>query len=189
MTENEKQDINGLIAAMDGCWRDHQNTRAQTWGALTIVVSLAGGAIALDSKFGQIWSTAFSVLLVVVAAIIGIRLTWHHREYERRKFFHIMKCEEALGLRKLDEKGNSIGGLLHWPVKPEKQLRDLTWSDLLPWAKDPKTPSFIIQMHLAVIVLSILLAISRLWYGSDQVHQQQSQRESPSAVVQTKPAP
>lgn len=73
-----------------------------------------------------------------------------------------MQCEAELGLRKLDEQGNSTGGLLHWPENPEKQVRKLNWTDMLPLVKDPKTPGFIVQIYLYVMAFAVLLVWARL---------------------------
>jgi hypothetical protein len=55
------------------------------------------GLVTLDVQFHSVVTTLMGVL-VVLSAVSGILISLHHRGVERRKFAHILNCEEALGL-------------------------------------------------------------------------------------------
>ena len=135
-----------LEKGMELAWKDHHHARNQTWEALKIEALLAIALIGID--IGKVVSPAVpyigSVLLFLLS-ISGIMITLHHRDLERRKFRHIMHCEEALGLRKY------IDG-----VKPPSPI--YIWDIFLFWKSN--TILFIMRMHFTILVLSVLFFLS-----------------------------
>jgi hypothetical protein len=135
-----------LEKGMELAWEDHHHARNQTWEALKIEALLAIALIGID--ISKVISPAIpyigSVLLFLLS-ISGIMITLHHRELERRKFRHIMHCEEALGLRKY------IDG-----VKPPAPI--YIWDIFLFWKSN--TILFIMRMHFTILVLSVLFFLS-----------------------------
>jgi hypothetical protein len=72
-------------------------------------------------------------------------ITLHHRELERRKFRHIMHCEEALGLRKYID---GVG--MPAPI--------YIWDIFLFWKSN--TILFIMRMHFTILVIAVLFFLS-----------------------------
>ena len=133
---------------MELAWKDHHHARNQTWEALKIESLLAIALIGIDTT--KIFSLAIPYigsLLLFLLSISGIMITLHHRDLERRKFRHIMHCEEALGLRKY------IDG-----VKPPSPI--YIWDIFLFWKSN--TILFIMRMHFALIIISLLFFLSKI---------------------------
>jgi hypothetical protein len=99
MAENstEQPSEDSLRKAMELAWRDHHHARDQTWKTVQIVVGLGGGLLAIDIANKSIFFTIIAAIIVMLAAAVGVGITWNHRLLERRKFIHIMNCEERLG--------------------------------------------------------------------------------------------
>ena len=88
-----------LLKAMELAWRDHHHARDQTWKTVQMVAVLGAGLLTIDLQYRNLVATALAAALVVLAAAVGVGITWNHRKLERRKFIHLMNCEELLGLR------------------------------------------------------------------------------------------
>lgn len=86
--------------AMEMAWIDHHHARDQTWKTLQIVAVLAAGLLTIDFTYQKIIPTLCAAILVIISAGVGAGITWSHRKLERRKFIHIMNCEEFLGLHR-----------------------------------------------------------------------------------------
>jgi hypothetical protein len=91
-------DKDSVRKAMELAWQDHHHARDQTWKTLQIVAVLAAGLLTIDYTYQKTIPTLCAAILVIIAAAVGVGITWSHRKLERRKFIHIMNCEEYLGL-------------------------------------------------------------------------------------------
>jgi hypothetical protein len=153
-------------AAMDDAWRDHHHARDQTWRALQMEAVLGAGLVTVDAQFHNVAATACVGSLVVLAAISGVMISWHHRKLERRKFIHIMNCEDWLGLHRDDiipkaaaspktdtrpaiVKDGAVG------VPTKMKLRDI----ISPKAHN--TALFILRMHVAIMGFALIMIIVR----------------------------
>jgi len=137
-------ELESIRLAMDEAWRDHQHTREQTWKALQIEFALAAGTIgstwSLDSLVAQI----LGALFVLLVTLCGIQITLRHRNrVEVTKFRHIMNCEEALGLHS----ENLISGVkMPGPISIGLAFNPFRGN----------TSLFILRMHLAILVFTLL---------------------------------
>lgn len=89
-------------SAMELAWRDHHHARDQTWKAVQMVAALGAGFITVEIQFHNFIATLATGILVILTAYFAITITKNHRKLERRKFIHIMNCEEWLGLHRDD---------------------------------------------------------------------------------------
>ena len=87
-------------------------------------------------------------LLVVLATVSGILITVHHRRGQIRKFEHIDRLEEVLGLHQV--------GLLDDVHPPEK----FRWVHSLNPAKW-NTPLFILRMHFAMMIFTLIYVVAK----------------------------
>jgi hypothetical protein len=132
---------------LEMAWQDHHHARNQTWEALKLEALLAIALIGVDvSKAFSPSIPAIGSILLFLLAVSGMMITLHHRELERRKFRHIMHCEDALGLRKYIDQVN-----LPSP--------NYIWDTFLFWKSN--TILFIMRMHFAILVLSLVFLLSR----------------------------
>ena len=139
-----------LEAAVAAAWRDHHHARDQTWKALQLEALLAIALIGVDLKAteGTLKNIPIvgSVLLFLVT-ISGMMLALHHRDLERRKFRHIMHCEDALGLRPyIDDVG------LPSPI--------YIWDIFAFWKSN--SVLFIMRMHLVILIFSLWFIWTRI---------------------------
>lgn len=101
-TESKDPENESIRFAMSLAWKDHRHARDQTWRALSMVAVLGAGLAAVDIKYSNLIATTGAGVLVLMGAIFGLWITKNHRNLERRKFIHIMNCEEMLGLHRDD---------------------------------------------------------------------------------------
>ena len=137
-----------LEIGMQLAWQDHHHARNQTWEALKLEALLAIALIGIDVS--RIVSPAIPYIgsaLLFLLTISGLMITLHHRELERRKFRHIMHCEEALGLRKYID---GVG--MPAPI--------YIWDIFLFWKSN--TILFIMRMHFTILVIAVLFFLSSL---------------------------
>jgi hypothetical protein len=135
-----------LEIGMQLAWQDHHHARNQTWEALKLEALLAIALIGIDVS--RIVSPAIPYIgstLLFLLATSGLMITLHHRELERRKFRHIMHCEEALGLRKYID---GVG--MPAPI--------YIWDIFLFWKSN--TILFIMRMHFTILVIAVLFFLS-----------------------------
>ena len=135
-----------LEIGMQLAWQDHHHARNQTWEALKLEALLAIALIGID--ISRIVSPAIPYIgstLLFLLATSGLMITLHHRELERRKFRHIMHCEEALGLRKYID---GVG--MPAPI--------YIWDIFLFWKSN--TILFIMRMHFTILVIAVLFFLS-----------------------------
>jgi hypothetical protein len=149
---SKKADPESIRLAMDLAWRDHHHMREQTWRALQIEAVLVAGLIGIDWQIQNIYATFAAGLLVLIVAPFGIQITLRHRQGEIRKFTHITNCEEALGLHTDD--------LL--PRKTTQLPSSLRFIDAFR-PNVHNTSAFILRMHIAIILFSILYVVGRIF--------------------------
>jgi len=179
-----------IRAAMEDAWRDHHHARDQTWRVLQIEAALGAGLVTVDAQFHSIWATVFAGILVILAALSGMLISWHHRKLERRKFIHIINCEDQLGLHKwnlvpLKDRLQEYEQELHTGVDPadmekvaeiRRKMKLVTegavtvpckmrwWDVFNPWAQN--TAIFIMRMHVAILAFGALMIIIRCNKGN-----------------------
>lgn len=135
-----------LEVAMECAWRDHHHARNQTWKSLHVEAILTAALIginftSIDQKIHYL--PVIGSILIVFLSISGIMIATHHRELERRKFRHIMHCEDALGIRDYIDK-----------VKLPRSI--FIWEVFFIWKSN--TVLFIMRMHFIILIFAI-------WYG------------------------
>jgi hypothetical protein len=168
MVEKQKKPPSeeSIRKAMELAWRDHHHARDQTWKTVQIVAILGAGLLTIDFKYENFVATVCAAILVIIAAAFGALITWNHRKLERRKFIHLMNCEEVLGLHRDDliplHPGNdSIKSkdllVQDSAVKVPEKFRLL---DIVNPFKQ-NTALFILRMHLAIMIFAILIVALR----------------------------
>jgi hypothetical protein len=130
-------------------WQDHIQTRIQTWKSLEIEALLVIGLVGADIKFDDLAVLLVLGLIIVLASLSGIQITKHHRVGQIRKFTHIDRLEETLGLHRT--------GLLDNVHPPSKFM----WVDVVNPVK-VNTPLFILRMHLAILIFTIVYVVARI---------------------------
>ncbi len=170
---------------MQAAWKDHHHARDQTWKTLQMEAVLAAGLVTVDAKFGIPLATIVTALLVIIASLAGVMITLRHRELEQRKFIHIMNCEEELGLHRIDIlplKREAIEELGIEEDHYEKRnvrvpnddviktsavgiLDKINFVDVFFFWK-ANTSLFILRMHLAIALFSLVLMIVRIYTGA-----------------------
>jgi hypothetical protein len=151
---------------MELAWKDHHHARDQTWRAIQMVALLCIGLVTVEFKYSSLIATSIAGGLTVAGAIFAILITRNHRKLERRKFIHIMNCEEWLGLHRDD--------LI--PVNKDSEF-NLNKNELLEEGsvdipkkyclcdvlnlKKHNTSLFIVRMLVAFIIFAALLIVLR----------------------------
>lgn len=137
-----------LELGMELAWQDHHHARNQTWEALKIEALLAVALIGIDvSKIINSSIPYIGSILLFLLSISGIMITLHHRELERRKFRHLMHCEDALGLRKYIDSVKLPSPIYIWDI-------------FFFWRSN--TILFIMRMHFAILLISLLFFLSNV---------------------------
>jgi len=148
---NGEPEQESIRLAMNQAWQDHHHTRDQTWKALQAELVICAGVIGINWQIQSFWLTVLSGILLFIVTLCGIQITLRHRnKVELRKFTHIMNCEEALGLHRKD--------LICDVKKPDPIF---FWDAFRP--KKGNTALFILRMHIAIWVFSILFIVWRIY--------------------------
>lgn len=148
MRQQADPDKETLRRALDVEWQDHFQTRRQTWRTLEVAALLLVGFIFADLRLKDVWFVTILGALAAGVSLAGIAVSLHHRKTQVRKFTHIDRLEEALGLHK--------PGLLD-DVHPPSRLG---WRDCL----DPRrmnTPLFVLRAHAAIFVFVAVYVVVR----------------------------
>mgnify|MGYP006293646525 CR=1 FL=1 len=133
-------------------WQGHEQTRAQIWKTPGIQALLIVGLDGGDIKFANIWVVVVLGTVMLISGIAGILITRHHGIGQIRKFRHILRIDEQLGLHK--------PGLLDDVGLPT----EFRWFHIIePWQTN--TPLFILRMHVAITVFVVIYIIVRA-YGA-----------------------
>ena len=151
---------------MELAWKDHHHARDQTWKTVQIVAVLGAGLLTIDLQYESLLATSLSGALVFFAALFGAGITWNHRKLERRKFIHLMNCEELLCLHRDDIIPLKSGK--DWAKDKSQLVRDgavsvptlySRWHIINPFKQN--TSLFILRMHLAIMVFTLLIIFVR----------------------------
>ena len=132
-----------------------------------MVAVLGAGLVSVDVGYGSVAATSAAGVLVVLASMFGLWVTKNHRVLERRKFIHIMNCEEWLGLHqdKLiplrthhtgEEEQASSEVRDGWVAVPES----FSFWSVFDWRKH-NTSLFIMRLHLAILLFAVLFVLAR----------------------------
>ncbi|MBI5374011.1 MAG: hypothetical protein HZA77_01140 [Candidatus Schekmanbacteria bacterium] len=155
-----------LLKAMELAWKDHHHARDQTWKTVQMVAVLGAGLLTIDLQYKSLLATALAALLVVLASAVGVGITWNHRKLERRKFIHLMNCEELLGLHRDDiiplacnddSMKNKSDLVKDSAVSVPKKYKFI---DVINPFKQ-NTSLFILRIHLAIMVFALLIIFLR----------------------------
>ena len=151
---------------LEMAWKDHHATREQTWKALQFVATLGVGLFLLDLTHKSVVATTIAAVAVMLAAVLGARVTWHHRNVERRKFIHIFNCERWLGLhtdeliplhmgKDIMEKKSEVvrDGAVALPAR-------ITLADFFKFTRH-STLLFIFCTHLLVMIFALAILVAR----------------------------
>jgi hypothetical protein len=130
-------------------WQDHIQTRNQTWYTLQIEAAMFLAVIGADIKLNNPWLLMPLGGVLLVSTIFGIAVTIHHRKVQIQKFQFIFILEEKLGLHK--------PGYLDSASKPA----EFSWKGIFD-IKKIATPTFILVMHLLILVFTALYIIIRI---------------------------
>ena len=134
--------------AMECAWRDHHHARDQTWKSLHVEAILTAALIginltSIEEKLPYL--PLIGSILIAFLSISGLMIATHHRELERRKFRHIMHCEDALGIRNyIDE------------VDLPRSI--FIWEAFFIWKSN--TVLFIMRMHFIILLFAIWVGIN-----------------------------
>jgi len=155
-----------LMKTMELAWKDHHHARDQTWKTVQMVAVLGAGLLTIDLQYKSMLATTLSAVLVILSAVIGIGITWNHRKLERRKFIHLMNCEDLLGLHQDNiipiNRGNE------WIKDKSDLVKDSAVSvprkynifDIINPLKQ-NTSLFILRIHLAIMGYALLILFLR----------------------------
>lgn len=151
MNQNDR-DKETLRRALDIEWRDHFQTRRQTWKTLEVTALLLLAFVIADRNLENTAAVATLGVLVAGVSITGLWVTVHHRRAQIRKFTHIDRLEESLGLHKT--------GLLD-DVHPPARF---DWVHIL----DPRrinTPLFVLRAHFLILLFLVVYGAARILGG------------------------
>jgi len=164
MTDPSKESV---IAAMDQAWRDHHHARDQTWKALQIEAVLGAGLVTVDAQFHNEIATIAAAVLVVLASLSGLLISWHHRKLERQKLIQVKFFQKFLNLYRDDLipedreelKDNGADPLVRDAAVGVPEMFSV-WTIFN--LRRTNTALFIMRMHGAIMIFAIVLAIARL---------------------------
>jgi hypothetical protein len=131
-----------LRQQLDIQWRDHIQTREQTWKALQMVAVLFVGYVGSGLKVDKPWIIRAGGAVCILAASFGIAVTMHHRKVQSIKFKYIYRLEENLGLHC----ENLLGDIS--PPGPFK------WAFVFNFREICKPTFIMLLMHIAILVLA-----------------------------------
>ena len=130
-------------------WQDHFQTRNQTWRTLQIEAAMFLAIIGADFKLSNPWLLIPLGSVLLISVIFGISITIHHRKVQIQKFKFIYMLEEKLLLHS--------PGYMEGAFKPE----EFNWKDIFDFKKIA-TPTFILIMHLLLLVFAMFYIILRI---------------------------
>ncbi len=138
-----------LRQQLDIQWRDHFQTRTQTWWALQIVTAMLVGIIAADFKLNNPLALIPLGGIMFAATAFGIAITIHHRRIQILKFSFIHMLEEKLDLHKptyMDK------------VKPPEPFSVKGIFDL----RNMPSPTFLLLCHILLFIFAGVYILIRL---------------------------
>ena len=141
--ELRKIDKEVLLKFYDMEWRDHFQTRRQTWKTLEIDALLVVGLLGINWQLGNFIATGIVSLLLVMTAFFGARITIYHREVEIDKLSNIKEIETKLGAAQMGLVG----------IGKERIPSPIIWYKV--FHRKPSTLMFILVTHYMVIFFGI----------------------------------
>jgi len=164
MSEPEKESVR---AALDQAWRDHHHARDQTWKALQIEAILGAGLFTIDAQFHNKVATVAAAVLVIMASLSGLLISWHHRKLERQKLIQIHFFQKFLDLHRNDLIPEDREDLHEEKADPLVRDAAVKVPEMFSiWTmfnfRRSNTALFIMRMHAAIIIFAIVLAVARL---------------------------
>lgn len=148
MTTDQHTDREGLRLALHLEWVDHFQTRRQTWRALEVCALALAAFVLAGLRIESFAVLALLGAVVVLMGITGVAVSWHHRKAQVRKFTHIDRLEDALGLharRLLDD------------VHPPAPFGPMDVVD----PRRMNTPLVILRLHLAIVAFVFVYLAGR----------------------------
>lgn len=144
-------DTETLLKCLDLQWKDHIQTRGQTWRTLQIEAALAIALVGIDWQLGNIFATIAFAILLIIATYFGSQITLYHRNVtEIRSFSIIINIEKKLGMLESDLLGD---------VQIPKSIKR---SDAFRFKKS-NTSLFILRMHITLQAFAIIYLIVTLF--------------------------
>jgi hypothetical protein len=169
--------------AMDNAWRDYHHARGQGWKALLTVLVIGAAFLTIDIHYHNMFVTLGAALLTIAAGFFGANTTLNFRKLERRKFIHILNCEQYLGLLRDDliplKWNQKLAGREESEMLKKKGKDDSEWEVLIS-ESSVKIPAqfkfydiihprrhnsslFMVRMHYLVILFTLLLMALRIF--------------------------
>jgi disulfide bond formation protein DsbB len=130
-------------------WKDHFQTRRQTWKALQINALLLLALIIAAFNSTDPWLLISLGIVYIISALAGVSVTIHHRKVEIQKFQFIYMLEEKLLLHQ--------SGYMSGIVKPS----EFKWKNIFN-LKRLSTPTFILMMHILLFIFAFIYIILRI---------------------------
>ena len=151
-SDYENPDKETLRHQLEIQWKDHFQTRQQTWKPLEIQAAMLLAVIAADVKLNNLSVLVIFVLFLLISTVFGIAVTVHHRGVQVKKFHFIYMIEKKLGLHN--------PGYMEGIREPEQ----FEWTRLDEWINPRKlaTPAFILIMQIMILIFSIVYLIVRI---------------------------
>ena len=102
---------------LDIQWKDHYQTRTQTWEALKITAIITGAVIGINWSIKDSIIGIISSILIIIISQFGILITLHHRNTEIFKFTIISAIEKQLKLHSFYKRyhiNTNIPNIIKW---------------------------------------------------------------------------
>jgi len=141
-----------LLKLLELEWNDHIQTRSQTWRTIEIEALIAVGVVGADIQFRSVLVTAILGAILIVATLVGVGITFHHRNtVEVQKFTHIIELERRLG---------AIPDVFPSVSTPAR----VRLADAFNLRKN-NTSLFILRMHVFIGVFGVVYVAARVVAG------------------------
>jgi hypothetical protein len=170
-------------SAMENAWRDYHHARDQGWRTLLIVLVIGVAFLTIDIHYHNVVVTLCAAVLTIIAGYFGANVTLNLRKCERKKFIHILNCEQFLGLLRDDliplKWNNKLAGMDESEMqkkkgKPDSEVEMLIncssekipaqfkFSDIVhPLRHNPSL--FMVRMHYMIIIFTVLILAFRIF--------------------------
>lgn len=141
-----KDDLAIKILEME--WKDHFQTRSQTWQALQIAGILTVALVGIEWKTSDAlikpWVGIFSSILLICVSLLGLQITFRHRNWvEINKFTAILELEKKFNF------------ITNMHIVPKK----IRVCDIFKIFSENNTSLFLARIHTMIIVIGIFMLI------------------------------
>lgn len=96
--DSKKQAISNNLQTQ---WQDHFHVRDQSWKVLQCSIFFFLGVVGLEIKEMDTFILGLAYLSVLATSVFGVRIAFHHRQCQEKKFRIIEIYEKELGLSEL----------------------------------------------------------------------------------------